>query len=38
MIVPNKTRLDEFDNAIEHSKIVHRGYLDTEKETQTQNF
>ena len=32
-IESNPTRLDEFDNA-----IVHRGYLDVEKEMQMQEF
>ena len=37
MIEPNQTRLDEFDNSKEHSKIFHRGCLDAEKETQIKN-
>ena len=32
IIEPNQTRLHEFDNVNDHREIVHRLYLDTEKE------
>ena len=35
MIEPNQTRLDEFDDAIEHREIIHRGQLDEKRVTNT---
>ena len=37
MIEPNQTRLDEFDDAKEHRKIVHRGCLYAEKRFKCNN-
>ena len=32
MIEPNQTRLEEFENVNKHRKIIHRGFIDAEKE------